>query len=517
MAFALTSKTSRYIFMQNLPEVFYMSIRVRFAPSPTGQPHVGVIRTAIFDWLLARHFNGQFILRIEDTDRARFVEGAIEEIIGALKWLGMDIDEGPEPIGGDYGPYFQSERLDLYNRYANYLAETGKAYWCECSSERLTEVREKQQRDKVDIRYDNRCRNRNLKGSPGDGKHVLRFKIPETGATTFHDELRGDITVENSTLDDLVLIKRDGFPTYHLASCVDDHHMAISHVFRGEEWLSTAPKHQLIYEAMGIEPPKFVHVPVILGPDKKKLSKRHGATNILEYKERGYLPEAIFNFLSLIGWNPGDDREILSRDEIIEAFDIDRINTSPGVFDIEKLDWMNGAYIRAMPIDDLALRLKPLMAEWGWLDAEWGAMGECYVKSVIGLMQERLERLTQLRERADYFFNEPTEYEHKGIKKSFKGEDIIERMTAARDALGVCGWSHDGVESAIRTTAERLEVGFGKVIHPVRLAVSGITAGPGLFGMLEVIGREKVLARIDRAIEWLRDGGREKALAVENN
>ncbi|MCD6501320.1 glutamate--tRNA ligase, partial [bacterium] len=387
------------------------------------------------------------------------------------------------------------------------------AYWCECSPERLAAMRAEQQKKKIDIRYDNRCRNLGLKGSPGDGKHVLRFKIPETGTTTFRDELRGDITVENSTLDDLVLIKRDGFPTYHFASCVDDHHMAISHVFRGEEWLATAPKHQLIYEALGIEPPKFVHVPVILGPDKKKLSKRHGATNILEYKNMGYLPEAIFNFLSLIGWNPGTDEEIMSRDELIAAFSIERINTSPGVFDIEKLDWMNGAYIRAMSVDELAERLKPLMAEWGWIDAEWGETGEEYVKSVVGLMQERLERLVQLRERAGYFFFEPETYDRKGVKKGFKGDDIVPRMTAARDALAECEWSHDGIESAIRKTAETLGVGAGKLIHPVRLAVSGTSAGPGLFDMLLLIGRKRILARIDRAIEWLRGGGRERMLA----
>ncbi len=480
-----------------------MSIRVRFAPSPTGQPHVGVIRTAIFDWLLARHFNGRFILRIEDTDRSRYVEGAVEEIIGALKWLGMDIDEGPEPIGGDHGPYFQSERLELYHRYADFLVESGKAYWCKCSAERLEELRAGQEAQKQDIKYDNYCREAHLKGAPGDGLHVLRFKIPEGGTTTFRDELRGDITVENSTLDDLVLIKRDGFPTYHFASCIDDHHMAISHVFRGEEWISSAPKHKLIYEAIGIEPPKFVHVPVILGTDKKKLSKRHGATNVLEYKNMGYLPEALFNFLALIGWNPGGDEEILPRERLIEAFSIERINTSAGVFDIEKLDWMNGAYIRALDIGELTDRLKPFMTEWRWIGVEWEPWGRDYVESVVALFQERLNRLTEMREKAFYFFEEIKGFEVSDVAKSFKGEDILVRLRAVRNALEDCDFSLDKLESAVRDTAETLGVGAGKLIHPLRLAASGTTGGPSLFELIKTLGKDRVLARIDFAIAWI--------------
>jgi len=466
-------------------------------------PHVGVIRTAIFDWLLARHYNGEFILRIEDTDRTRFVEGAVENIIGALKWLDMDIDEGPG-IGGDYGPYYQSKRLDLYHRYARFLAEENKAYWCDCSPERLDKVRKELQAKKLDPRYDRHCRNLGLKGSPGDGKHVLRFSTPESGETTFHDELRGDITVANSELDDFVLLKRDGFPTYHFASCIDDHHMAISHVFRGEEWISSAPKHRLLYDALGIQPPKFVHVPVILGPDKAKLSKRHGAANILEYKEMGYLPEAMFNFLALIGWNPGTDEEIIPREKMIEQFSIERINISAGVFDIGKLDWMNGEYIRSTPLDSLVERLRPLMSEYGWVDADFKPWGKAYVFEVLKLMQERLKRLTDIRESAFYFFEEPKEYDPKGIKKAFKGGDIIDRLVAARDALAECEWSLDGIERAIRSTAERLDVGAGKIVHPVRLAVSGLTGGPGLFEILHLIGKDRTTGRIDRAIEWLK-------------
>ncbi len=481
-----------------------MSVRVRFAPSPTGMPHVGIMRTAIFDYLLARHYGGQFIVRIEDTDRSRLVEGAVENIINALRWLDMDWDEGPE-TGGDYGPYFQSERLELYHKHAKQLIEKGSAYWCNCTPERLEQLRAEQQAQKLDPKYDNRCRELGLDGEPGDGKHVLRFKIPAGGETAFHDELRGDITVGNGELDDFVLLKRDGFPTYHFASCIDDHLMAISHVFRGEEWISSAPKHRLLYNAMGVEPPRFVHVPVILGPDKTKLSKRHGAANILEYKEMGYLPEAMLNFLALIGWNPGTDDEIMPREKLIEAFTVERINTSPGVFDIEKLDWMNGEYIRRMSVEQLAERLRPLMSDWGWLDADYQ---QEYVVEVVRLMQERLKKLAEMREKADFFFEEPTEYDPKGVKKSFKGDDIIERLTAARDALGECDWTLEGIENAIRSTAERLDVGAGKIIHPLRLAVSGLTAGPGLFEMLHLLGREKVIGRVEKAIEWLKSNGR---------
>jgi len=482
-----------------------MSVRVRFAPSPTGMPHIGVIRTAIFDWLLARHHGGRFILRIEDTDRSRFVEGAVENIIEALRWLGMDIDEGPAPIGGQYGPYFQSKRLDFYHRYAKYLLETGRAYWCDCSPERLATIREEQAAQKIAIGYDNHCRTRGLRGDFGDGVHVLRFAIPEGGATTFHDELRGDITIANADLDDLVLIKRDGFPTYHFASVIDDHHMAITHVFRGEEWISSAPKHRLLYEALGIEPPKFVHVPVILGPDKKKLSKRHGAANVLEYRDMGYLPEALFNFLALIGWNPGNDDEVMTREELIERFSLERINTSPGVFDIEKLDWMNGEYIRRMSIDGLLERLAPLMIEWGWIDENFEPWGEEYIRQTLVLMQERLKKLPDLRTGGAFFFEEPDpdKFDPAHIKKAFKGDNIEGRISQTRAALESCEWSHDGIEAAIRSVAENLEVGAGKIIHPVRLAVSGLTGGPSLFDMLHLIGRDSVTRRIDRAIEWI--------------
>lgn len=490
-----------------------MSIRVRFAPSPTGMPHVGVIRTAIFDWLLARHHSGQFVLRIEDTDRTRFVEGAVENIVEALQWLGLDIDEGPDPIGGQYGPYFQSQRLDLYYRYADYLLEKGFAYWCDCSTERLAELREQQASRKENIGYDGNCRERCLSGAPGDGEHVLRFKIPRSGTTTFHDELRGDITVQNGDLDDLVLLKRDGFPTYHFASVIDDHHMAISHVFRGEEWISSAPKHKLIYDALEIEPPKFVHVPVILGPDKKKLSKRHGAANVLEYRDMGYLPEALFNFLALIGWNPGNDEEILSRDEIIDRFTLDRINASPGVFDIEKLDWMNGEYIRRMSVEELAEKLSPMMIEWSWIDADYQPWGKDYVRSAVELMQERLKKLPEMREGGAFFFEEPTEYDPAGVKKRFKGDDLLDQMRGAAVAMAECEWTHDGIEEAIRGTAEKFDCGAGKIIHPVRLSVSGMTGGPSLFEMLLLIGRERVVQRIERAIEWLEAGGKEKLLA----
>ncbi|MFC1848428.1 glutamate--tRNA ligase, partial [Chloroflexota bacterium] len=326
------------------------SIRVRFAPSPTGHPHIGNIRTALFNWLFARHHGGTFILRIEDTDQTRKVEGALESILESLRWLGLDWDEGPE-TGGDYGPYFQSERLGLYHKRFQQLLDSDHAYRCYCSTERLAQMRDEMAERKESVRsYDRRCRylspaERVQFESQGIAP-VIRFKVPLEGQTTFHDLIKGDITFDNSELDDIVLLKSDGYPTYHLANIVDDHLMEISHVMRADEWLSSTPRHVLLYQALGWEPPQFAHLPMILGPDKAKLSKRHGATSIVEYRDQGYLPQAMMNFLAMLGWSLDDKTEIFSAEELVQHFSIDRISKAPAVFNRDKLDWINGLYIR---------------------------------------------------------------------------------------------------------------------------------------------------------------------------
>jgi glutamyl-tRNA synthetase len=348
------------------------NVRVRIAPSPTGMPHVGLFHTFLYNWLFARHHHGKFIVRIEDTDVARRVEGAVEALLEAIRWLGLDWNEGPE-VGGPYGPYVQSERLPIYQEHAQQLIAQGHAYECYCSPERLTDLRAEQERQKVPPGYDRHCRGLSAADAEvlrAEGiTPVIRFAVPLDGETTFHDALRGDITWENRLLDDFVLIKSDGYPTYHLAHLVDDHLMEISDVLRGEEWIPSTPRHMLLYQAYGWTPPRFCHLGPLLGPDRKKLSKRHGAMGVLEYRDEGYLPEAMVNYLAIIGasYEPTGTREIFTLRELVDAFDVQRLTKAGAIFDKAKLDWMNGYYIRQLPVGDLARRLVPFLKRAGLL------------------------------------------------------------------------------------------------------------------------------------------------------
>ena len=370
------------------------SVRTRFAPSPTGLLHAGSIHTAMFDYLWARHAGGTFILRIEDTDVERKVEGAAENQMEALKWLGLDWDEGPG-VGGPYAPYYQSQRLPLYNEAAEKLIAQGNAYYCYCSTERLETMRKEQEARKQPPGYDRHCRNL----SPEEKadcqrrgiKPVVRFKVPFEGQTKFHDIIYGDVCFENSTIDDFVMLKSDGYPTYHLANVVDDHAMKITHVIRGEEWISSTPRHLLMYQALGYTPPEYVHMPVIVGADRAKLSKRRGAVSILEYREMGYLPEALFNFLVLIGWSLDDKTEIMKRQQMIENFSLERIGKTAGAFNQEKLDWMNGVYIRGLAVEDFARRALPFLEKG--LPAEIKRpLDFQYVLKIAPLVQERTKK-----------------------------------------------------------------------------------------------------------------------------
>ena len=333
------------------------NVRVRFAPSPTGGPHLGNIRTALFNWLLARATGGSFMVRIEDTDQARKVEGAVDEILAALRWLGVQWDEGPD-VGGSYAPYYQSQRLGRYHAAARMLVAAGKAYPCYCTPERLRQMRDEQTRSKRNIGYDRSCRSltpeQRAHMENGGAPSVVRFAMPEDGTTSLDDIVRGRVSFENALVDDFVLLKSDGFPTYHLANVVDDHEMEISHVLRAEEWLSSAPRHMRLYEAFGWKPPLFAHLPIILAPDRSKLSKRHGATAVTEYREMGYLPQAMVNFLALLGWSLDDRTEVFSAAELIGAFSLERVSRSPAVFDADKLTWLNGHYIRNLSHSELA-------------------------------------------------------------------------------------------------------------------------------------------------------------------
>jgi len=475
-------------------------VRVRFAPSPTGRLHVGSAHTALFNWLFARHHKGVFILRIEDTDRSRIVDGALEDILEGLRWLGLDWDEGP---------YFQSERVEIYRKHTELLIAEGHAYRCFCSPERLEQMRKEQQARGEPPRYDRRCRNlhpeevqrRVEAGEP----YVVRLKVPLDGETCFRDLIRGDIVFQNAELDDLVLLKSDGFPTYHLANVVDDHLMGITHVLRAEEWISSTPKHILLYRAFGWGPPQFAHLPLILGPDKSKLSKRHGATALLDYRDKGYLPEAMVNFLALLGWSPGNGREKLSREEMIKGFSIEGITKRGSVFDEAKLEWLNGLYIRELPPEELFDRVVPFWVRSGLVQEEEVDGRREWLLKLLELLRERAKRLTDFAEGAEYFFRDPETYDPKGQEKHWKDrKQTAERLKLLREKLAeVEPFEEAPVEAVVRGLAEELGISAAKLIHPTRLAVSGRTFGPGLFEMLALLGRKTVLRRLNRAIEFL--------------
>ncbi len=475
-------------------------VRVRFAPSPTGFVHVGSLRTALYNYLFARHHGGVNVLRIEDTDRTRLVEGAVENLLSTMKWAGITFDEGPQNPG-KYGPYVQSEKTEVYRAHAAQLVASEKAYPCFCTTERLALVRESQQAAGIPPMYDRHCRNlskeevatRIAAGEP----HVIRLRVPIGELIRFNDIVRGDIEFDSKTIDDQVLIKSDGYPTYHLANVVDDHQMEITHVIRGEEWLPSTPKHVLLYQAFGWEPPKFAHLPLLLNADRSKLSKRQGDVAVEDYKDKGYLPEALVNFVALLGWNPSAFEEIFTMEELIKGFELDRVNKGGAVFNKEKLDWMNSEYIRKRSPEDLLVYVKPLIEKKGYI------VSDEYILAVIKLMQERARTINDFVEFASYFFERPTEYDEKYKSKHWT-PDAKERLREVLPEFGALNtWSHDSLEGVIRAYAEKSGISAGKLIHPIRLAVTGRGMGPGLFELLEVIGKEESTTRIGHALEAL--------------
>jgi len=411
-------------------------VRVRFAPSPTGYLHVGGARSALFNFLFARRYNGTFILRIEDTDQSRFVQDALQEIFDSLKWLGLQWDEGPQ-VGGEYGPYVQSQRIEIYQNHAKMLLESGHAYRCFCTSERLAQLRAEQEKTKQPVGYDRCCRNltrEQIDKNLADGiPYVIRFKVPQGRTVVFEDKIRGMIQYNSDILDDLVLIKSDGFPTYHMASVVDDHLMEITHVLRGDEWIASTPRHVLIYEAFGWTPPTFAHLPVILSPDGGKLSKRKGAASVMDYKRAGFLPEALFNFLALLGWAPGDSREKMSVNELIESFALEQVSPKASVFDEKKLEWMNGLYLAERSSESLSSEIVPFFKEKKWIDPQ-SSDKDPYILRIIDLMKVRSKRVTDMAESCIYFFKDPINYEEKALKKYFTS-NAAEILAVIQDNL----------------------------------------------------------------------------------
>ena len=484
------------------------NIRVRYAPSPTGEPHIGNVRTALFNWLFARHHGGKFIVRIEDTDQQRLVPGAIDVILDSLSWLNIDWDEGPR-VGGPYGPYVQSEKLSVYRQLAQTLIDEGKAYRCYCTRERLAQVREEQQRSKVDIRYDGHCRHlspedsRNLEaqGAPS----VVRFAMPASGVTGLHDLIRGDVEWRNELLDDFIILKSDGFPTYHLAVVADDHSMEISHVLRAEEWLPSTPRHLQLNYALGYSPPAFGHLPVIFGPDRTKLSKRHGAIPLLEYRDKGYLPEALGNFMLLLGWALDDKTEIMSLQTVVESFSLEGVTKSSAIFDREKLDWMNGVYIRQLSPEELAHRMLPYLERD--LPGELLPVDVDYLGRIAPLIQERIKLLSESAAMTAYFFEDLPEYDPSSlVQKGMEREGALEALRAALEQLIHAGsFEHEPMEALLRAVGERLGLPPRQFFGTLRFAVTGRTATPPLFETMEVLGRDRVLLRIQTAIQRLSE------------
>lgn len=476
-------------------------VRVRFAPSPTGYLHIGGLRTALYNYLFARHHNGKFILRIEDTDQSRKAEGAVENLIEILDWAGITYDEGPNRDGG-VGPYIQSQRLALYRKYAASLIEHDHAYYCFCSPERLEEVRKKQMAMKLSLAYDRHCRvlarEESERRVAAGEKHVIRMKVPENGDMTFDDTIRGKVTIANKVLDDQVIIKSDGYPTYHLGVVVDDHLMGISHVIRGEEWLSSTPKHVLLYQYLGWDLPVFAHLPLLLNPDKSKLSKRQGDVAVEEYRAKGYLKEAIVNFIAFLGWNPGDEREIFSLEELTRDFTLDRVGKSGAIFNIEKLNWLNQQHLRLKTNEELALHLKPLLQAKGL-----AVSSDEYLQRVVGLLKERLTFAKDFLEYSDYFFTDPKTYDTGGIGKNWESATNDRLMQLADRLERLADFTHGSIEENVRQYSEELGVKPSKLIHPTRLALSGKQVGPGLFEMMEVLGKDVVVRRLRYAAKNL--------------
>ncbi len=483
------------------------AVRVRFAPSPTGLPHVGNIRTALFNWLFARHSKGQFIVRIEDTDVARWVKGAIEAILESLHWLELDWDEGPE-VGGEYGPYFQSQRLDIYRVIAQQLVKQGDAYLCYCSPERLEQMRAEQMRRKVPPGYDRRCRNLSARERVQLEIQgiipVIRFKTPLDGETRFDDLIRGQVVFDNRNLDDFVLLKSDGYPTYHLANVVDDHLMAISHVLRADEWLASTPRHVLLYEALDYQPPLFAHLPMILGPDRSKLSKRHGAVSILDYREQGYPPEAVINFLALLGWSLDDRTEIISREQLVRDFSLERIAKTGAIFNIDKLNWMSGVYIRQLNAEEFLQRVLPFL-EAGLPQGIKRPLSTEYVQQIAPLIQERITTLGEAAEYAEFFFVQELEYDPALLTADVTAEAALEALQAADKRLQrLDSFDASSLEGLLRPLASELGLKTGEFFGLLRVATTGRTAAPPLFQTMAILGKERCLKRIEAALKRLR-------------
>jgi glutamyl-tRNA synthetase len=462
-------------------------VRTRFSPSPTGSLHLGGAHTALFNWLISRHDHGKFILRIEDTDKERSQEKFVTEILEALTWLGLDWDEGP---------YRQSERLPIYHDYIHRLVAKGAAYYCNCPPQDLEARRQAALARGAKPKYDGHCRERNLPAGPDT---AVRFKTPPAGVTHWDDGIKGAIAFENQELDDLVLLRADGIPTYNFAVVVDDITMAVTHVIRGEDHIPNTPRQLLIYEALEVPPPLFAHMPLMLGKDRAKLSKRHGALSVLAYREQGFLPQALVNYLARLGWSHGD-QEIFSRDELITFFALDHVTKSPGVYDDEKLQWLNSHYLKEMPAPELARAVTPFLEALGF-----AAPDQDYVARVVTTLSARCKTLVEMAEAARFFFQDPRPYEAKAAKKFLTPaaaplmKEILARLTHLPEA------SEAALTRLFTDLAQETGQKMVNLAQPVRVALTGKTASPGLYEIIHILGREETLRRLQNAIEFAEE------------
>jgi len=462
-----------------------MSVKTRFAPSPTGSLHLGGARTAIFNWLFARHHGGEFVLRIEDTDQARSTEDSLNEIYDSMKWLGLDWDGTPIK---------QSERLELYKEYANKMLDSGKAYKCYVTPDELAEKRKEAQEKGEFFQYKREWANEN---AGPDKPYSIRILTPDTGEIEVHDILRGKISFNAKEIDDFVILRMDGFSTYNFAVVIDDALMELTHIIRGDDHLINTPKQRLIYDALGLNIPKFAHVSMIHGADKTKLSKRHGATSVEAYRDDGYLPEAMINYLTRLGWSYGDE-EIFSKEELIEKFTLDNVGKSPAVFNPEKLQWLNAHYIKEKPAKEIAQLILPLMNKNGF-NAEY----DNKLLMIIKQLRERSKTLNDFVSQSSYFYNEVTEYEEKA-KNKFLTEDTKPILQALMEKLGsVENFTYDNIQKALEEVVIELDLKFGKIAQPMRVALTGGTVSPGIGEVIEILGKEKVISRIQKAIDFI--------------
>lgn len=476
--------------------------RVRFAPSPTGYLHVGGLRTALYNYLFAKKNGGEFILRIEDTDQNRFVEGAVENLIDTMSWVGLEYDEGPNKEGS-VGPYFQSKRLELYKKYAEQLIDQGDAYRCFCTPERLTQLREEQQKAKLpQAKYDKHCLHlskEEIEKNIADGKpHIVRLNVKAGQNVVITDIVRDKVEFTRDVIDDQVLIKTDGFPTYHMANVVDDHLMGITHVIRGEEWLSSTPKHILLYDALGWKLPQFAHLPLLLNADRSKLSKRQGDVAVEDYKAKGYLKEALLNFIALLGWSTSDNDEFFNLDELIEKFSLERVHKAGAIFNVEKLDWINAEHLRKKDKHEILVMLRAELANSKYKSL---ALTDEYLLLIIEAMLERVSFVKEYVDNSPYFFERPTSYDEAVVKKRWKDDsvELLEKYVVELEKMK--NPVKANYETELKKVAEEAECGAGRIIHPVRLATSGVGIGPGVYDLLFILGKDEVITRIKDALK----------------